>query len=947
MASTIRRGFFNKFNRGEVSPDAFAREDVTRIDNSCELMKNFMPERLGPMSFRPGAEAFDRDNNGIVLGLDDETWLVAFPTSVEDPVLLIFAVNGGLPSVQFIRNFEHIIRTAVTSVWTNGDFSTSSFVSAGNADVGLGWADISVGGSSAVISSGRLRLRGTGTDEAKAYQTTGSTEASAAHGFFFVVDKGEVLVQIGTGGQDSADLFEGFFQIGYHHIEIDAPASGDLTVTLSNSNLRDTRVLDANIVGNSNIQTLLEDALRTSILNNTANDVAILRSLRWAQSADVMYFAGGRDVDQGFGGWLPFEIRRWNPTSFSVQRFVNVFGPYEPINITNVTMEPTGAVDGNMTVQPSRPYFEASPPGYGFGNTDYGFGTLLKIAIDGQRREVTGSTNGTATLGIFVFGTGNARRFTVDIDTTGSYNRIELQKSFDEITWQNVKNYTGGGDVNEVFDDELDAAETFYRLEIVDVGAASTITMFLDYSFGTLESQGRVVENDNNQDVEIEWFVEFSGDAGVEYPNWFIGSWGGKRGMPTAVAFHEGRLWFAGGNTVWASESDFYESFDTLVEGDSASIRRTIGFGAAQDIYWLAPSARLVAGTAVAEIDIRSSAFGEVLTPTNTNLKAGSDLGVANIPPVVIDNEIFFIQRGGDKLISIDFNLNSEKHSVEDFNMLNQDILVEGGGVVQMAFARNPETRIYCVMNDGTMRILNRDFTEGVLGWSRLELVGNGGAMRNIVSVAVLPGLVEDEVYVTTSQQQLYRFAPFRNAKGASDSRHFDNFLHFTSPGTTITLPATAGFGVGNLVAVWVDGVDDGDYTINGSNQITGVTSGTDVTVGFRYTATYLSNKLSDYDDQGVLLQRKRVINTALMMRNYVVGGVTIGPSLSDLGNMPAIEDGKAVVAGTEDYDRFPFVYRGTSETDPRIAISANQPVKILGYAYDVKNTASKTRTAS
>jgi hypothetical protein len=51
------------------------------------------------------------------------------------------------------------------------------------------------------------------------------------------------------------------------------------------------------------------------------------------------------------------------------------------------------------------------------------------------------------------------------------------------------------------------------------------------------------------------------------------------------------------------------------------------------------------------------------------------------------------------------------------------------------------------------------------------------------------------------------------------------------------------------------------------------------------------------------------------------------------------------VVAGTEEYDHFPFPYNGTSETDPRIAIKATGPVKLLAYVYDVKDTASKSPT--
>jgi len=941
MASNIGKGLFNKFNRGEISKDAFAREDVTRIENSCEIMENFSPERLGPMSFRPGTEQMDFDPNGIAHTTDDETLLVPFATSIDDPTMMIFSANNGAPTIDFMRAniYEFFERVAVATTWVEGDFSLP---------LGTGWTDADVGGAASIISGGNLLMTGTGTDEAKVWQTSGATVANTPHGFFFTVDKGEVLCQIGTGGVDSADLFEGKLQIGYHHIEVESDASNDITVTLSSANIRQARMLDADLQGNTTLSTPLETALRVDIMGSATQALTILRSLRWAQSADVMYFCGGRDFVSGNQGWLPFEVKRWNATSFSVQRFVNVFGPYEIINITNTTMEPQGSIDGNMTVAPSRPYFEASPPAFGFGDLDYGFGTLLKIAVNGQIQSVSGISANTATQGVFIFGTGDARNFNYTVDTTGAYGEIQLQKSFDEITWQLVPggSFTTGLDlISILFNDGLDAAEIFYRLQLITPGAVSALTMSLSYAYGTLESQGRIVENDNNQDVEVEWYIPFNGPISVEYPDWFIGSWGGKRGMPTAVAFHEGRLWFAGGNQIWGSESDFYESFDRLVEGASASIARTIGFGAAERIHWLAPSARLVAGTAIAEIDVRSSAFGEVLTPQNTNLKAGSDMGTADVVPIVLDNEILFVQRGGRKLIGIDFAMSAEKHSVEDFNMLNQDVLRDGSGVVQIVFARNPETRVYLVMNDGTMRVLLRDITEGILGWSRVTIRDNALAQENIVSMAVLPSEDEDEVWITTDTNKVLKFAPFSMVEGASDSRHFDSFQYFLSPGsTTLTLHSLPN---GDTVAAWVDGTNVGNFVISGG-QITGVTgadTATNVIVGYQYEATYLSNKLTDFANIAVVAQRKRIINTGLLMRNYVDGVVTVGYDLSNLVPMPTIEEGKATAAGTDDYDHFPFPYNGTSETDPRIAIKATGPVKMLAYVYDVKDTASKTPT--
>jgi hypothetical protein len=943
MASSIGKGLFNKFNRGEVSKDAFAREDVTRIDNSCELMENFTPERLGPMSFRPGTETLDNSPGSITHTVDDETLLVPFPTSLDDPAMLLFAAAAGNPELDFIRGntYEFFERALTTTTWLEGNFDTP---------LGTGWTDADVGGAVSSISGFRLLMTGTGTDEAKVWQTSSTTENGVPHGFLFQVDKGQVLCQIGTGGVDSADLFEAFLEIGIHHIEID-PGNDDITVTLSNANIRQGRMIFAELLGDTTLALSLESALQKAIVNTSQVAYQVVRSLRWAQSADVLYFCGGQDPLTFQQGWIPFEVRRHNATSFSVQRYVNVFGPYETINIGNVTMEPQGVIDGNMTVAPSRPYFEASPPGMGFGNNDFGYGVLLKLAVNGQIQAVSGISAGTATQGVFVFGTGDARTFNYDVQTTGAYTRIELQKSFDEITWQLVPggDFTGGGDLNNVaFNDGLDGAEIFYRLELVTPGATSDLDMQISYAYGTLESQGRTVENDNNQDVEIEWYVPFNGPISTEYPDWFIGSWGGKFVMPSAVALHEGRLWFAGGNRIWGSESDFYESFDTLLEGASASIKKTIGFGAAQRIHWLAPSARLVAATAISEIDVRSSTFGEVLTALNTNLKAGSDIGTADIVPIVLDNEILFVQRGANKLIGIDFSLNTEKHAVEDFNMLNSEILRQGGGVIQIVFARNPETRVYAVMADGTMRVLLRDITEGILGWSRITIRNNLGVQDDVVSVAVLPSEDEDEVWITTAgpRNAVMKFAPFNLAQGGLDSRHHDSFQYFASPGST-TLTMNGTFFNTWVVAAWVDGVDVGDFTISG-NQITGVTGAdvaANVTVGFRYEATYLSNKLTDFANISVVAQRKRIINTGLLMRNYVQGGVTVGYDLNNLAPMPTVEDGKAVVAGTEEYDHFPFPYNGTSETDPRIAIKATAPVKMLAYVYDVKDTASKTPT--
>jgi hypothetical protein len=199
--------------------------------------------------------------------------------------------------------------------------------------------------------------------------------------------------------------------------------------------------------------------------------------------------------------------------------------------------------------------------------------------------------------------------------------------------------------------------------------------------------------------------------------------------------------------------------------------------------------------------------------------------------------------------------------------------------------------------------------------------------------------------FTASTQGKLLKLAQTDEVAGGDISKHFDTFMQFASPGTTITLSANGGYAEGMTVGVWVDGVDDGDYTVDSSLQITGVTSGTNVIVGFRYIADYLSNKLTAYATAGVLNSRKRVLNTGLIMADYVPGALKVGPSLTRLGNLPALEDGTTPVKG--DYDYFPFPHSGLSETDPRIAMRATGPCKIMALSYDVKDTSTKSKTST
>ena len=914
MSNTIDSGVINKFNRGEVSREAFAREDIARVENSCESMVDWLPERLGTMTFRPGTEL-------LPIAVDENTLLVEFVTSVDDPILIVMQAPAGTPTMSFMRNDAIVTRPSVTT-----DFENQSFTGAFATGE---WVDADeVGDVTSVISGGSLTLTGDGTNSAITYQTTTVTETGVLHAFKIRVDFGTILCQIGTGGVSSGDLFERELGVGEHYLNF--TPSTHFTITLSSDKRYESVVgeCELNDTGSSVPISIDVPASISMTWNLDAGSTGLseIRSLRHDVSGNQIYFASKF--------FTPFLVTRLGDTSFSIERYVTDFGPYEDINTTSISMI-TGAITGNSSLTASRSYFNSPGSRFGFAED-----TLFKMAVTGQLKLSTDITLNAVTGSVLVFGVGAVRVLNVQVLGNASTGVYLLEKSFDEITWQVAKTYPEAGAIYDNYNDGLDGADIYYRLKISTLHSSSpsaTHTMTLRYEYGVIESEARIQEKVSDTQVNVQWRIPV--EITQASKDWYIGSWGGKNDYPSTLAFYESRLWFAGGSKIWGSETDNYTSFDRNITGASASIQKTIGFGSSQEIFWLAPSARLVAGTALSEIDIRSNTFGEVLTALNTNLKKGSNRGCSNVPPLSLDQEIIFVQRGGDKLMSIDFNISQEKHNIEDFNLLNDEILA--AGVVKMVATRNPETRIYVVLADGTMRVLLRDKNEDVLGWSTLNVkTWETSNLANVIDVVVIPGDREDSVYIVTAGATTGKILKFASISDAS-TKYFDAHTNHTSPGTTISL--TSYYVVGSTVGVVVDGVDDGDYVVASGPQITGVTSGTNVTVGYRYTPSYKSNKLGSYSSASGLNRSKRILNTGLIAKDFLLGGIQVGPDASSLKDLTFVENGSTALEKT-DYDFLPFDYDGESVTDPRIHIAATRPCTIMAITYEMKDTDRPTR---
>lgn len=863
---------YNKFNRGEIDPLALGRDDVTKVNNSCELMNNFIPLRLGPMQFKPGMEYI-----GLITG---ETYHVPFVAGTTDKAILEFTNN----KLRVWVDDSVISRSTVGSSVTNPNFDT---------DI-VGWTDDSGAGSSTAHGvGGYADLIGSGITSAILYQTVtvSGGDINADHGINISIFQSNVLVKIGTSGVNSDEIFNGTLSPGIHSLLIN-PAS-DFTITLSNSEKFSA------LVDSVNIEVAGELSFVTEVSESE------LSTIRYSQSADVIFITH----DTG----KIYSVERRGKMSWSLVDFTSSDGPFGFINNSDISMA-AGALEGDTTLTASADYFKVD-------HVD----ALFKLGSAGQQvtASVTSEDNGTNS--IRVTGVAESRQFNISItalDGTGS--TVTLQRSADDSNWVDVESYTTNQ--SKTFDDELDNSILFYRL-YVKVGdyVAGTIGLSLDFAGGSIEGICRVTEYVSSTVVNIQILVEFGSTLSTR--DWYESQWSDVAGYPSSNVLYEGRLWFAGKTNLWGSVSDQFSSFDRNIEGDSASIFKTIGFGPVETVHWLGESTRLIMGISSDEISVRSSSFGEILTPTNANLKSGSSQGSAPISPIRIDDLLYYVQRSGVKMMELEYALGSDNHKGRDLMMLNQNICIEG--IKRIAVVRQPETRIIVIMNDGTARIYLFDHSENVAAWSRFDTPN--GLIEDVVT---LPGLVEDEIYFTVNRSGVRSLEKMAKLSEYED-KHFDSFKSYVSPGTTLTGLDHLN---GQTVGVWGDGVAQADQVVSGGSITTG--SFTNVTVGLKYEADYLSNKLGQYVKSGStgassrLTKRSRITSVGLIAHRLYPDVLKFGPSFDLLDPMPDYEEDDDI----NTYDNEPFEFNGSHDTDSRVALRATGPCTIMALVYDVKD---------
>ena len=213
-------------------------------------------------------------------------------------------------------------------------------------------------------------------------------------------------------------------------------------------------------------------------------------------------------------------------------------------------------------------------------------------------------------------------------------------------------------------------------------------------------------------------------------------SFAGSAGeYPGCVTFFEERLYWAGSNdnpqTIWASKSGDFENMAVGSGASDDAIEFALAASQVNVIQWLVGSSSgLLVGTVGGEFAL--SGGSSPVTPTNVQVTPQTRYGSNNVSPIEAGRAVLYMQRAGTKLRELAFNLDVDGLVAPDLTILSEHITA--GGIVDMAYQKEPDTLVWLVRADGTLINVTYERDQNVIAWAKHPVGGYFGNATITVS---------------------------------------------------------------------------------------------------------------------------------------------------------------------------------------------------------------------
>ena len=432
----------------------------------------------------------------------------------------------------------------------------------------------------------------------------------------------------------------------------------------------------------------------------------------------------------------------------------------------------------------------------------------------------------------------------VPLDIKGSFNfnthgnwdaTVVVERNENDAGWEPFRTYTsdidnGVGDRNVQLEQIEQEDNVRFRINVTEYTSG---TIKADLAATSSTQSGVVRVNGIQSNTKAEITIVSAVSQTTDTKRWAEGSWSSLRGYPSAITFFEERTVYGFTNSdqqdIWLSRTGKFEDFRAGIN-DSDSFSLTLP--TANKGRWLGSLGTLAAGTAGDEWQIRAP-LDEALTPTNFSIKKQTAYGSADIQVLSVGSVLLFVDFVGRKIREFTFREDDQKYVAPDLTSLAEHITVSG--IASVAHQKNPDSILWCVLNNGQLITLSYERDQSVVAWAKMPLDGL------VQSVMVIPSPLEDEVWISIvraidGKTKVYveQFQPRILDIRKENAFFVDSGIIYTGPATdTIT---GLGHLEGKIVKILADGeVLEEQRVVNG--QISLAVQASNVRVGLMYNS--------------------------------------------------------------------------------------------------------------
>ncbi len=377
--------------------------------------------------------------------------------------------------------------------------------------------------------------------------------------------------------------------------------------------------------------------------------------------------------------------------------------------------------------------------------------------------------------------------------------------------------------------------------------------------------------------------------------------------FPSCATYFQQRKVFAGSlqnpQTIWMTQPADFKNMDVSNPSQASdAIVMTIAANQVNAIKWLVPMNNLVCLTAGGAWLLVGGAITSpiAVTPTNTVVVPQNYVGCADLPPIVINYDILYVQAKGSIIRDLAYNFWVNVYTGTDMSVLANHLFF-GHNMERWAYAEQPFYQVWVVRDDGILLSFTYLKEQDVYAWAHHDSFGSSGTDQFLSVASIpeqqIPGINMDSVYFVTQRTipgvnggQPVQYVERMNGRnfltnGVSDvtkAWFVDCGLQYNSSdgGPTTTVSGLDHLN-GATVSILADGNVQPQQTVV-SGQIVLQYAAQTVTVGLKYVAQ-LQTLCMEPEGMTTQVQDYRKKISAVAVRVTDTRGLKVGPNFNDL----------------------------------------------------------------